>query len=76
MNLIRAGFQHLGQAGQPVLAIQAQRAQLLQVTLSPAVGAWMKVLPGLSVRSLCIMPVSVATMNSGASDSRAAFNMA
>ena len=44
--------------------------------LLPAVGASMNSLPGLSVRSLCIMPLSVATMNSRASSSRAAFKMA
>ncbi|MNT13529.1 hypothetical protein D3C72_1485030 [compost metagenome] len=42
----------------------------------PAVGASMKVLPGFSVRSLCSMPVSVATMNSVASKRCAAFRMA
>jgi hypothetical protein len=46
------------------------------VALLPAVGASMKVLPGFSARSLCIMPLSVATMNSGASSSCAAFRMA
>ena len=44
-------------------------------TLLPAVGASMKVLPGLSVRNLCIIPLSVATMNSRASSSRAALRM-
>jgi len=58
------------------MAIQGQCAQLLQVALLPAVGASMKVLPGFCVRSLCIMPLSVATMNSGASISLAALRMA
>ncbi len=58
------------------MAIQGQCAQLLQVALLPAVGASMKTLPGFCWRSMCIMPLSVATMNSGASSVRAAFRMA
>jgi hypothetical protein len=65
MHGVGAGLQHRATSARPFMAIQGQWAQLLQVALLPAVGASMKRLPGLSVRSLCIMPLSVATMNSG-----------
>ena len=58
------------------MAIQGQWAQLLQVALLPAVGASIKVLPGLSVRSLCSMPLSVATIKVSVSMVCAALRMA
>ena len=54
------------------MAIHGQWAQLLQVALLPAVGAARKVLPGAACRILWKMPLSVATMNTSASNRAAA----
>ena len=56
------------------MAIQGQCAQLLQVALLPAVGASISTLVGASWRMRCRMPLSVATMNSGAFDSTTALS--
>ena len=52
----------------PFIAIHGQWLQLVQFAPCPAVGASRKTLSGHSVRILCRMPLSVATMNSFASE--------